>query len=346
MWMSYEQTFYWFVDKKDVVNKKSNEIEEAALWIKKGEVIAFPTETVYGLGGNALMEEAINKIYRAKGRPSDNPLIVHVGSKEQIKPLVKEVPAIAGQLMDAFWPGPLTIILKGSGLVTSKVTAGLDTIAVRIPDHPVAQALLVESGVPVAAPSANLSGKPSPTKAKHVYDDLHGKIRGIVDGGETGVGLESTVVDCTTEIPMILRPGGVTMEELEAVVGRVQVDPALTKEELVPKSPGVKYTHYAPNADLILVSNAEAQLQQLVNEKKSENYKVGILTTEENKDSYQADVVLSCGTRKDLTKVASNLYDILRQFNEWEVDYIFAETFPKEGVGAAIMDRLEKAAKK
>lgn len=341
--MSYKQTKMWIVDKTVHTDEKTAQIKEAAMWITKGEVIAFPTETVYGLGGNALEEEAIEKIFLAKGRPSDNPLIVHVANGDQVKQLVKEIPESAKLLMEACWPGALTIILPNNGKVATKVTAGLATVALRVPDHPVALALLKEAKVPVAAPSANLSGKPSPTTATHVFDDLQGRIAGILDGGATGVGVESTVIDCTVTPPMILRPGGVTRETIEAIIGEVTMDPALNEQEQTPKSPGLKYTHYAPNAPLTIVRDS-AKIQQLVNEKREAGLKVGVLTTIEGVDNYVADSILPCGKRTELQTVATALYSTLRTFDEKEVDVIFAESFPYEGVGLAIMNRLEKAA--
>lgn len=341
--MRYRQTDVLYVDKNMPNLPETKEIKEAALWIREGEVVAFPTETVYGLGGNALLYEAIEKIYQAKGRPSDNPLIVHIASREQLHDFVSEIPPLAEKLMDAFWPGPLTLVLPTNGSLPENVTAGLQTVAVRMPEHPVALALIEASGVPVAAPSANLSGKPSPTTADHVAKDLTGRIKAIVDGGKTGVGVESTVVDCTGTIPMILRPGGVTKEELEAVVSNVLTDPALSGENLAPRSPGVKYTHYAPKAPLILVEASVAQIQQLIEEKKREGKRVGVLTTEEQLKNYEADLVVACGSREKLATVASELYSALRRFDEEELDILFAETFKKEGLGIAIMNRLEKA---
>ncbi|OLO42268.1 threonylcarbamoyl-AMP synthase [Alkalihalophilus pseudofirmus] len=344
--MNNKQTEYWIVDKNQDHLNIHNEIKEAALWIKKGEVVAFPTETVYGLGGNALLDEAIEKIYTAKGRPSDNPLIVHIASKEQVGNLVSEIPILAEKLMDAFWPGPLTIILPSKNSVSTRVTANLQTIALRIPDHPVALALLEAADVPVAAPSANVSGKPSPTTAQHVNHDLNGKIKGIVDGGKTGVGVESTVVDCTETVPVILRPGGITKDQLEAVVGPVNVDPALFEEGNIPRSPGVKYTHYAPNAEMYLVNDYQRRMQTFVNQYRDEGKRVGILTTYEHVSDYDADLILPCGYREDLETVASHLYETLRCFDDHDVEIILAETFPKQGVGVAIMNRLEKAAGK
>ncbi|CAM3841098.1 L-threonylcarbamoyladenylate synthase [Mesobacillus thioparans] len=338
------QTLMWTVDKNVDNLETYPQIKEAAQNLKQNEVVAFPTETVYGLGGNAESDEAVLKIFEAKGRPGDNPLIIHIANTEQIHSFVKGIPEQASRLMDAFWPGPLTIILeKKEGTLSEKATAGLSTVAVRMPDHPVALALIEESGLPLAAPSANLSGKPSPTTAAHVADDLTGRISGIVDGGATGVGLESTVVDCTGGIPVILRPGGVTKEQLEEVVGEVSADPALTDEGQAPKAPGMKYRHYAPNSPFYLVDGSKEEIQQLVNEKRNEGQRVGVMTTKENKDFYDANVVKTCGERARLETVAEALYDTLRAFNKEDLDIIFGEIFPEQGVGQAIMNRLSKA---
>ncbi|CAH2713944.1 Threonylcarbamoyl-AMP synthase [Neobacillus rhizosphaerae] len=338
-------TKVWKVDKY-VDNLESNpHVVDAAHLIRENEVVALPTETVYGLGGNAESDAAVAKIFAAKGRPGDNPLIIHIAEKVQLNRFVTEIPAKAEVLMDKFWPGPLTIIFnKKDGVLSEKATAGLSTVAVRMPDHPVALALLKKCGLPVAAPSANSSGKPSPTKAEHVIDDLNGKIAGVLDGGSTGVGVESTVVDCTEEIPVILRPGGVTKEQLEVVIGYVGVDPALTDDEARPKAPGMKYRHYAPNAPLFMVSGTSRFLQHLVEEKQQEGLRVGVLTTEEQVEAYQADLVLACGRRAELESVAAALYETLRRFNQENVDIIFSEMFPGTGVGHAIMNRLQKAA--
>ncbi|WP_226679134.1 L-threonylcarbamoyladenylate synthase [Mesobacillus jeotgali] len=338
------QTQMWTVDKTVDNLKTYPQIIEAAQKLKQNQVVAFPTETVYGLGGNAESNEAVLKIFEAKGRPGDNPLIVHIANREQIHAFVKEIPDQAAVLMDAFWPGPLTIILeKKEGALSEKATAGLSTVAVRMPDHPIALAIIEASGLPLAAPSANLSGKPSPTTANHVADDLTGRIAGIVDGGATGVGLESTVVDCTGDIPAILRPGGVTKEQLEEVVGEVAVDPALKDSNQAPKSPGMKYRHYAPNAPFYLVDGSREQIQQLVNAKRGEGLKVGVMTTKENLEFYDADIVIPCGERARLETVAEALYDTLRAFNQEELNIIYGEIFPETGVGQAIMNRLSKA---
>jgi L-threonylcarbamoyladenylate synthase len=339
------ETKVWIVE--NIVDKLNSypQISQAAKLLKANEVVAFPTETVYGLGANAKETEAVEKIFLAKGRPSDNPLIVHIAHRDQLEEIATDIPDVAYTLIERFWPGPLTLILKKKGdSISDKVTAGLPTIAVRMPDHPVALALIQESGLPLAAPSANLSGRPSPTTAGHVLADLNGRIAGIIDAGETGIGVESTVLDCTEQVPTILRPGGVTKEELEQVIGHVEVDSALMDEQKTPKSPGMKYTHYAPKSPLFIVDGSPSFLQKLVDERRALGKQVGVLTTEENKHVYKADVVLTCGARNHLHTVASHLYDTLRKFDETDVDIIYSESFPAEGIGAAIMNRLKKAA--
>lgn len=337
-------TNVWYVDENVDSENDYPQIVEAAECLQRNEVVAFPTETVYGLGGNALSEEAVAKIFGAKGRPADNPLIVHVASRPHVEKLVTHISKKADELMNAFWPGPLTIVLPGGKSVASNVTAGLDTVAIRMPDHPVALALLKATNLPLAAPSANISGKPSPTTAQHVIHDLSGKIAGIVDGGSTGVGLESTVVDCSGDHVTILRPGGVTKEQLEEVVGEVKVDPALGDDGQKPKSPGVKYKHYAPTAPVTLVDGSNSYLQSIVDKRRAEGAKVGVLATEESKATYRADVIIPCGSRGNLISVANRLYDVLRQFDEADVDEIYSEVFSQDGVGAAVMNRLSKAA--
>ncbi len=338
-------TIFSSVDKNVDNLENYPQIAQAADLLSKNEVVAFPTETVYGLGGNARSDEAIRKIFRAKGRPSDNPLIIHIAEREQLCEFTLEVPEKAEKLMEYFWPGPLTVILHyKKGSLSDEATAGLDTVGVRMPDHPVALALIKAAGLPIAAPSANQSGRPSPTSALHVMEDLAGKIAGVVDGGATGVGVESTVIDCTTAIPLILRPGGVTREEIEEVIGEVAVDPALTDMTEQPRSPGMKYRHYAPDAPLILVDGGREDLQEFINEGKKEGLKIGVLTTKENEDYYDADYIFACGERAQLETVASSIYEALRSFNKADVDVIYSEMFPTEGVGHAIMNRLMKAA--
>ncbi|MDM5228162.1 L-threonylcarbamoyladenylate synthase [Cytobacillus sp. NJ13] len=335
----------WSVDNSVDKEDSYSQFSQAADLLKNNEVVAFPTETVYGLGGNAENDEAVRKIFEAKGRPSDNPLIIHIADKAQLDAFVTEIPQNAQALMDRFWPGPLTLIFNlKEGVLSHYATAGLSTVAVRMPDHSVALALLEKTGLPIAAPSANRSGRPSPTTADHVWEDLNGRIAGLVDGGPTGVGVESTVVDCTGEVPVILRPGGITREQLEEVVGEVSVDPALADESQAPKSPGMKYRHYAPDAPLYLVEGTREDIQHFVEDKKQEGLSVGVLTTLENLEFYRADFIYACGQREKLETVASSLYEALRYFNTTDADIIFCEMFPGEGVGHAIMNRLMKAA--
>jgi L-threonylcarbamoyladenylate synthase len=342
------KTIVWSVDKCVDTIKLTSLLEEAAKALTNNKVVAFPTETVYGLGANAKSDEAVEKIYKAKGRPSDNPLIVHISEYNQLDELIEHVPLNAKKLMNAFWPGPLTVILERKpGVLSGYVTAGLSTVGIRMPDHPIALELIKKAGLPIAAPSANQSGRPSPTSARHVLDDLSGRIAGIVDGGETGVGVESTVIDCSVEPPMIFRPGGISKEQIEHVIGQVEIDPALYENDREkPKSPGMKYTHYAPDAPMYLVEGDQAFLQHLIDEKKRTGLKTGVLATEESAASYHADAVIACGSRRDLESVAHSLYDTLRAFNEENIDVIFSEIFPYQGIGLAIMNRLEKAAGK
>jgi len=333
-------------------------IQEAASYIRAGELVAFPTETVYGLGADATCDEAVQRIFKAKGRPSDNPLIVHLSSITDLQGVVAQVSSKAEKLIEAFWPGPLTLLLPKGKQVCDTVTAGLSTVAVRMPAHPVALALIAAAKKPLAAPSANLSGKPSPTTADHVLDDLKGRIRGVLDAGTTGIGLESTVVDVTLDIPMILRPGGITLAQLQAVVGEVKLDPMMQREDhdeasrqeiMKPRSPGMKYRHYAPSGDLWLVSCEKGlsvmrnRMMQEAEEARKQGYRVGILTTDDGLSLFTAERVISLGKREALEQIASQLYAALRQCDQGDLDRIYAETFPKQGLGEAIMNRLEKA---
>ena len=317
-------------------------IKQAAQFLKAAEVVAFPTETVYGLGADATSEAAIAKIFQAKGRPADNPLIVHLSRVEQFAQYVESIPKKAQLLIDNFMPGPLTVVLKSNGTIANNVTAGLDTVGVRIPDHPAARQLIEAAGIPIAAPSANLSGKPSPTSAVHVYQDLNGKIKAILDGGPTGVGVESTVVDCTKSEVTILRPGGVTKQALEAVLGEAVIDATVT--DTAPKSPGMKYTHYEPDVPLILVEGDVAFFRQQLDKYQHEGKKVGLLVSAELSRELTADVVVRCGSQEDMDAVANQLYQSLRTFKSSDVDIILAETFTETGVGQAVMNRLRKAA--
>ena len=342
---------------------KDEELKEAAGILRSGGLVAFPTETVYGLGGNALDEDAARKIYAAKGRPSDNPLIAHVSCVEEVEPLVKEIPEAGRKLMEAFWPGPLTMIFPKSEKVPYGTTGGLDTVAIRMPDDPVANRLIALAGVPVAAPSANTSGRPSPTTADHVWQDMNGRIDMIIDGGPVGIGVESTIVDVSSAVPAVLRPGAITMEMLEEVLGEVSVDPAILgplSADVRPKAPGMKYKHYAPKADLTLVEPEdvdrengldEKQLQAMIGKvrelsrgKIEAGCKVGVICTDESRHCYTDGAVRSIGERKSQASVAHNLYALLREFDDLGVDYIFSESFPKDHLGQAIMNRLSKAA--
>ncbi|HSH36840.1 L-threonylcarbamoyladenylate synthase [Schnuerera sp.] len=334
------------------VNERKPEKElvmEGVDLIRKGKLVAFPTETVYGLGANGLNQEAVKKIFMAKGRPQDNPLILHTSSIEDIRPLVKSISKEAEMIMKRFWPGPLTILFKKSSLVPEIITAGLDTVAIRMPNHPIALELIKESGVPIAAPSANTSGKPSPTSARHVIEDLHGKIHMIIDGGNTGVGLESTVLDLTQKTPMILRPGGITLEDLQKIIPNVEEDLSIVKDDkdIIPKSPGQKYRHYAPKADMIVFSG---KLEDIVMEIKtktkeyiSKGKTVGIMATEETKTRYEEGLIISVGNRENMETIGHNLFNTIRQFDEEDVDIILAEGVKKSQIGTAIMNRLKKA---
>jgi L-threonylcarbamoyladenylate synthase len=330
-----------------------SQIVDAAQLLRDGEVVAFPTETVYGLGANALSDDAVEKIFLAKGRPGDNPLIVHIADEAQLQTVAEAVPEKARRLMDAFWPGPLTLILPKTDRVASLVTAGLDTVGVRMPNHPAALALIRQAGVPVAAPSANRSGRPSPTTAAHVLADLDGRIAGVLDGGPTGVGVESTVIDVTVEPPIILRPGGVTREQLEAVIGPVKLDPAFSAGSAeTPRSPGMKYAHYAPEGEMWLVEGEEPRVREkmsgMLAEAKRRGLRTGVLASAEAapywRERPEADVVLSVGSRAEPGEVAQRLYAVLRQFDERQVQFIVGETFSRSGLGMAVMNRLEKAA--
>ncbi len=322
-------------------------LSEAAAIIRKGGLVAFPTETVYGLGANALDGEALSGIFKAKGRPGDNPLIVHIASLEELHPLVAEIPPLALQLAEAFWPGPLTMIFRKSAIIPQEITCGLPTVAVRFPAHPVAVGLIKAAGRPIAAPSANTSGRPSPTKATHVAEDLTGKIDMLIDGGPCAVGLESTVIDMTVTPPCILRPGGVTPEMLEAVIGTVQGHGLVVKETHgAPKAPGMKYTHYAPVAPVTVVcgpaKGVAAYIQEQANAQPGQT---GILATAQTMNQYGSACFVHClGDRNRPETIAAGLFDALRTCDLHGVDRIFAEGFETTGIGLAIMNRLLKAA--
>lgn len=324
-------------------------LKHAADVIKRGGTVVFPTETVYGLGANALDSHAAAKIFEAKGRPQDNPLIIHVCSTD-IGDYVDEIPDGAKKLMERFWPGPLTIIFKKAKLIPDVITAGLDSVAVRMPSNIIARELIRLSGVPIAAPSANLSGRPSPTNVKHVIDDLLGKVDVILGGGSTDIGLESTVVDMTGR-PAILRPGGVTYEELKEMLDDIYIDPAVMKKpdpNLRPKAPGMKYRHYAPKAKMFIVrgelDRVSHKINELCRQNMDEGLKVGILSTDQTYASYPHGTVLSMGDREHPETIASNIFDRLREFDDLGVDLIISEGIDEKNIGLAIMNRMKKAA--
>lgn len=326
-------------------------IQKAAKIIGKGGLVAFPTETVYGLGGDAFDAGAAEKIYAAKGRPSDNPLIVHIAKIDDMAKLSDSVPDTAYALADKFWPGPLTIIIKKNNRVPDTVTGGLDTVAVRLPSHPVARRLIEVSGTYIAAPSANLSGRPSPTKARHVIEDLSGRVDMIIDAGDIDIGLESTIVDLTGEVPVILRPGFVTEEMLADAVGGVLLDPALMSGvggDIRPKAPGMKYRHYAPKAEMTIVDgDAKAvaeKIRQLSVADIAGGRKVGIMVSAETAELLGEGDIISLGSREDAGEIGRHLFAALREFDEHEVDIIYAEGFSDKGLGMAVRNRLLKAA--
>ena len=320
-------------------------IAEAGQIIARGGLVAFPTETVYGLGANALDETAVRKIFAAKGRPADNPLIVHVCAPEGVKQVVREIPPTAAALFQAFSPGPLTVIMPKAPGLNDAVTAGLDTVAVRIPAHKTARALIEAAGVPVAAPSGNLSGKPSPTKPEHILADMNGRADAIILGGDCTVGVESTVVDVTGEIPVILRPGGITRHMLETVLGRVEIDRhvlELVAAEDKPKCPGMKYKHYAPDAEVTVIEGSlqavRSRIIAMLREQAGK--KTGVLAY--SGGAYKADLVLTVGA--DNQSYARNLFGDLRAFDQAGIEVVFAEFCGDMGYGLAVRNRLYKSA--
>lgn len=325
-------------------------IAEAGAVIRAGGLVAFPTETVYGLGGDALNAASSGKIYAAKGRPSDNPLIVHIAEIDMLPAIVNEVPEEAYKLAKRYWPGPLTMIFNKAECVPAETTGGLETVAVRMPSNKIAKALIDAAGGYVAAPSANLSGRPSPTAAKYVIEDLDGRVDMIIDGGAADIGLESTIIDLTGKKPMILRPGYITEEMLEEAIGRVDIDRTILDgdSKQAPKAPGMKYRHYAPKGNLVLVEGGAAQVVSYINEQlawhKARGAKTGVIATDETADSYSADSIKSVGKREDEEQIAKHLFRVLREFDDEEVQVIYAESFECRGVGEAIMNRLLKAA--
>lgn len=323
-------------------------ISEAADIIKDGGIVAFPTETVYGLGANALNEEAVKKIFEAKGRPQDNPLIVHVADKD-ISNIVTEVTPLAQKVIDRFWPGPITIILNKKDIIPNVTSAGLKSIGIRMPSDKIAQELIKKSNVPIAAPSANISGRPSPTDVERCVEDLEGRVDCILGGPKSIVGVESTILDCTIDPPVILRPGGITLEMLKEIDQRIEIDKAILQKpskDLKPKAPGMKYRHYAPKAPVKIINGDNKKTIEKINEM-IHNYmckgkKVGILASSSNFSLYKEGEVIDMGS--SLEEIAHNLFESLRDLDDRGVDIILSESFEEEGVGIAIMNRLKKAA--
>ncbi|MCR5665680.1 MAG: threonylcarbamoyl-AMP synthase [Eubacterium sp.] len=326
---------------------ESEEIKQASELIRQGELVAFPTETVYGLGGDALQPDAASKIYAAKGRPSDNPLIVHICKIEDLKKIAKNIPDKAYTLAEHFWPGPLTMIFDKKDCVPDGTTGGMDTVAVRMPSHPVALELIKQSGGFIAAPSANTSGRPSPTKAAHVYEDLNGKIPMILDGGAVGIGLESTIVDFTSQVPTILRPGFLTAEDFAPLIGEVFIDPGIIASDssIKPKAPGMKYRHYAPGGALTIVRGDNERTAEYITsqvQKYGESKRVMVLCLKDHEKNFTHVQHLVLGN--DMQEIAANLFSALRICDEKKADLIYSEAVEERGLGRAIMNRLKKAA--
>ena len=327
-----------------------NALLEAGNIIKAGGLVAFPTETVYGLGGDAFNPDSSKKIYSAKGRPSDNPLIVHISDFNDIYKVASDVPESAKKLADRFWPGPLTMILKKVEELPKETTGGLDTVAIRMPVDPVALEFIKSSGGFVAAPSANKSGRPSPTSAKYVVEDLDGLVEMIIEGEDSTIGLESTIVDLTSDKPMILRPGFITKEDLEEVLGEVLIDQTIISQDskAAPKAPGMKYRHYAPKGDVTIIRGENERVVEYINERileaKSKGLKTGVIATFENVDRYLADSIKNIGRKNDKETIAKNLFRILREFDDESVMVIYTEEFGSDGLSLATMNRLLKAA--
>ena len=345
-------------------------LQEAAGILRAGGLVAFPTETVYGLGGNGLLKEASRSIYAAKGRPSDNPLILHISDMKELEPITREIPHRARTLAEHFWPGPLTMILNKAEIVPLETTGGLSTVAVRMPEHEVARRLIALAGVPVAAPSANTSGRPSPTTAAHVREDLEGKIEAILDGGPSGIGLESTIVDLRGEEPVLLRPGAITAEMLEKALGeRVLLDPALEKPldpSVHPKAPGMKYRHYAPKAPMVIIQGKEGNfageellrveeaVDRQVDRSLEDGKRTALICSDESLSYYQKRyegplakgqlILRTMGTRNREESIAHNLFSVLREMDEVQAEYIVAEGVNTEAIGYAVMNRMKKAA--
>ena len=328
----------------DPVKDKTAYAQAAAL-LRAGEVVGMPTETVYGLAANALNGEAVKKIFLAKGRPQDNPLIVHIADFDQIYDLCPAVPPQAKLLADAFWPGPLTMIVPKGDCIPDEVSCGLDTVGIRLPSHPMARALIRESGVPLAAPSANTSGRPSTTTAAHVMHDMDGKIAAVLDGGACGVGVESTVITLALERPRLLRPGGITLEQLRSVLGEVDVDRALYEkigDDVKVSAPGMKYRHYAPKAPVTVVRGNPQDTAKYIAAHIGDS--TGVLCFDEYKNMFPNCIVECFGSRDDLGAQAREVFDRLRAFDDTSVTQIWAQCPSDEGLGLAVANRIKKAA--
>lgn len=332
------------IDKENIDNEIIIELSHI---IKNNGTVVFPTETVYGLGANALSDIAVAKIFTAKGRPSDNPLIVHVSNLEQLERIVEIIPEKAKVLMDKFWPGPLTLLFKKKAIISDMITGGLDTVAVRMPSSKIALKLIETCDLPLAAPSANISGKPSPTTAEHVIKDLDGKVDAIIDGGDCQFGMESTVIDVLNETPMILRPGSITLEDIAETINTVIYDPAMIHDTIIAKSPGQKYIHYAPKGEVYLYIGQTSDIKDAINKAAMQfinnSNKVMILGTEESIMDYKEGIILNLGSRTNPMEISSNLFSMLRKADELKADIILVEGIDEEGLGVAIMNRLKKA---
>ncbi|MCI1945298.1 L-threonylcarbamoyladenylate synthase [Clostridium luticellarii] len=339
------------IEMVDEKNLNEDTIEEAAKIIREGGLVAFPTETVYGLGANALDPGAVKKIFQAKGRPQDNPLIVHIWDIKQIETLAHDVPDIAYKFMERFWPGPMTVILPKSSIIPDITSASLPSVGIRMPSNVIARELIKKSGVPIAAPSANISGRPSPTDVERCIEDLDGKVDFILGGEMCQVGVESTVIDCTVTPTCVLRPGGITLEMLREIDGEVYIDPAVMKKpdkNIKPKAPGMKYRHYAPKAPVKIVcgdlKKTIEKINEMVQNYIDENKLVGIIATDETKNFYNKGLVMSLGSRNNMPSISKNLFETLRSFDDKNVDIILSEAFEEKGIGVAIMNRLSKSA--
>lgn len=337
------------IDRK---NPDKELLKEAGRLLKEGALVAFPTETVYGLGGDGLKADAAARIYEAKGRPSDNPLILHIADISALKVLAVDIPELAYRLAEKFWPGPLTMILKKSPVVPYATTGGLETVAIRMPSDDIAREIIRASGTYIAAPSANLSGRPSPTKAEHVIEDLSGRVELIVDGGDSDIGLESSIIDLSGEVPLILRPGYITKEDFEQVVAEVEYDSAVLatkpQESVVARAPGMKYRHYAPKGQITIVEGKTTAVIQKINlltaEQEAKGVRVAVLCAEETKKQYVCRHVFSLGSLKSEKEISAHLFAALRSFDTEEMEVIYSESFEDTKLAKAIMNRLRKAA--